>query len=104
MEGQRVSWTAVRSATKTWGTAAASSETWTGATAATKTWGSPSAAVKTWSGSTVAVTPPPWAVYWSAESSDGGTDFRLAIGETRAIRISENRPLVLREWQPEGQP
>jgi len=79
----------------TWGSVTISTATYTGVGASTATWGATS----------VAVSPPPWAVLSSLTTSvDVGVDFVLRVHDEIPMYVSADRPLVVRDVQPEGSP
>lgn len=70
---------------------------WTTVGPGTETWTGTSATAKSWSGSTVGLVPPAWGILSAVTGSDDGVDFCLRVRENYPIRVSADRPAIIRD-------
>lgn len=78
---------------------------WTSVSPSTATFTAVNAIAKTWSGVSVDRTPPPWGILSSVETTvDQGVDFDLRARNESPIYVSDDRPIITMEVQPEASP
>ncbi len=75
-----------------WSTIDAGSASWVTQTAQSASW------------TTTSVSAPPWTQLSSVVSTDGGVNFVAKMTDSYPMRMSEDRPVTMREIYPEGIP
>lgn len=99
-----MSWTGVAGTTVSWGGASASAASWSASTSTSASWTATASTTASWGDQVVPVIPPPWGGLRSLNSSDGGVDFRLHVKAQFPDYLSDDRPIVVYDIQPEGIP
>jgi len=69
---------------------------WTTVGSGTATWASASATARMWSNTTVGLIPPAWGQLSAVTDAGDGVDFRLTARQNYPIRVSSDRPAILR--------
>lgn len=69
---------------------------WTTVGSGTATWAAASATARTWSTTTVGLIPPAWGQLSAVTDAGDGVDFRLAARQNYPIRVSSDRPAIIR--------
>lgn len=91
-----MSWTTVGSGSATWEAAAATARTWSTTTSTSGAWTTTDRTDRSWLSVTVPLIPPAWGQLSAVTDAGDGVDFRLTARQNYPIRVSSDRPAILR--------